>query len=103
MFAFRLRTAGLIVCLACLMPRSSWGQEAGSAADYDRLLDPAIASSLQLTAEQTAQLTEIISQRDAAVTEAPDDQKASLTNDAATKLADVLTDEQSSLFDSLYR
>ncbi|MCA9073482.1 MAG: hypothetical protein KDA93_00510 [Planctomycetaceae bacterium] len=85
------------------MPRSSWGQEAGSAADYDRLLDPAIASSLQLTAEQTAQLTEIISQRDAAVTEAPDDQKASLTNDAATKLADVLTDEQSSLFDSLYR
>ncbi len=103
MFAFRHSLPALFVCFACLLPTAAWGQVTDAASEYDRLLDPAIASSLQLTDEQKALLTAVIQQRDAALAEAPEDQKASVAAEAASNLAEILTDEQRSLFDSLYR
>ncbi|MEZ6147758.1 MAG: hypothetical protein R3B91_20480 [Planctomycetaceae bacterium] len=103
MFARQSRFSLLLICLALALPCVAFAQEGGSVSDFDRLLDPAIASSLQLTEEQKARLSEIIQQRDVRLAETADDQKAAIREEAASTLADVLSDEQRSLFDSLYR
>ncbi|MGE0375007.1 MAG: secretin N-terminal domain-containing protein, partial [Planctomycetaceae bacterium] len=69
---------------------------------YDRLAEPAAASSLKLSDEQRAQIAELLKQRDAALANAAEEQKAGLISQTDEQLRSVLTDEQREMFSALF-
>lgn len=79
--------------------RAQPAQLAASNADYSLLNDPATAAALELSAEQQAAITEIITKRDSVLATADDAVKTDVMAKAIADLAAVLTDQQRAAFD----
>lgn len=69
---------------------------------FDRLTDPAVATSIRLSDEQKQLVAELLKVRDEALASAEDDAKPGIQADADAKLKEVLTSEQRQLFAALF-
>ncbi|MBX3439413.1 MAG: hypothetical protein KF861_18135, partial [Planctomycetaceae bacterium] len=110
-FGFRHWTARLLASALALVlapiaavaqPETGQPTPVATASPYYRLTDAATASGLNLSDEQRARIAEIVKERDAALADAPPEQRATLIQEADLKLADLLTDDQRELFGALF-
>lgn len=74
-------------------------QAQSTAIDYSRLNDPKTAAALELSAEQQAAITKIITERDAVLEGADEPTRAQAIAEATTNLAAVLTQQQKTAFE----
>ena len=100
---FRLRLGAAVICFVMLLSIPLRAQEpsAGSAPDYTRLTDAAVAAELQLSDEQRAQVARLLQQRTEALANPDQDQRDQQRSEIDAQLAELLTPEQQQRLGSL--
>lgn len=103
-----LLTATRGVCQDAVPPPADAGTQSSApdgsrpAPAFDRLADPAAATSVRLSDEQKQLVAELLKVRDEALASADEDAKPGIKADTDSKLKEVLTTEQRQLFAALF-